>query len=81
VSNVTVAAISMEDGEYIFRQAKKDPTHFKVSFPPTKHFYGKHHFKVDPFKGWSILLNTDETAPRSEFCGRRLSKQLFSIVQ
>jgi len=39
LSNVSVAPISLEDGEYIFHQAKKDPTGFKVSFPPTGHFY------------------------------------------
>ncbi|PLW41620.1 hypothetical protein PCANC_06991 [Puccinia coronata f. sp. avenae] len=39
LSNVSVAPISKEDGEYLFHQAKKDPTGFKVSFPPTHLFY------------------------------------------
>ncbi|PLW42953.1 hypothetical protein PCASD_04733 [Puccinia coronata f. sp. avenae] len=39
LSNVSVAPISMEDGQYIFHQAKKDTAGFKVSFSPTKHFY------------------------------------------
>ncbi|PLW33336.1 hypothetical protein PCASD_17993 [Puccinia coronata f. sp. avenae] len=38
-SNVSIAAISMEDGQYIFNQAKRDPTGFKISFPSTKHLY------------------------------------------
>jgi hypothetical protein len=41
-SNVSIATISMEDGQYIFNQAKRDPTGFKISFPSTKHLYGKH---------------------------------------
>lgn len=38
-SNASVAPISLDDGQYIFDQARKDPSGFKVSFPPTKHFY------------------------------------------
>ncbi|KAA1088880.1 hypothetical protein PGTUg99_033479 [Puccinia graminis f. sp. tritici] len=37
--NVSIAPISLEDGKYIFNQAKKDPTGFKVSFPPSNHLY------------------------------------------
>ncbi|OAV95385.1 hypothetical protein PTTG_05438 [Puccinia triticina 1-1 BBBD Race 1] len=39
LSNASVAPISLEDGRYIFHQAKKDPKNFKVSFPPTNHLY------------------------------------------
>ncbi|POW22776.1 hypothetical protein PSHT_00903 [Puccinia striiformis] len=39
MKNATVAPISLSDGEYIYDQAKKDPSGFKVSFPPTGHFY------------------------------------------
>lgn len=41
LANASVAPISFEDGKYIFDQVKKDRTGFKVSFPPTKHFYVK----------------------------------------
>ncbi|KAA1120106.1 hypothetical protein PGT21_037161 [Puccinia graminis f. sp. tritici] len=37
--NATISAIPMEDGNYIFDQAKKDPAGFKVSFPLTPYFY------------------------------------------
>ncbi|KAA1075177.1 hypothetical protein PGT21_030570 [Puccinia graminis f. sp. tritici] len=39
MANASTAPISLEDGRYIFHHAKKDPNGFKVSFPPSGHFY------------------------------------------
>ncbi|OAV90442.1 hypothetical protein PTTG_12126 [Puccinia triticina 1-1 BBBD Race 1] len=41
MSKATISAIPLEDGRYIFDEAKKNPAGFKVSFPPSDYFYVK----------------------------------------